>query len=737
MIYRLRKKAFCGLVWVLCALTGMRANATHIFGGELLYKHISGNTYVLELTLYGDCSASIFNTLYTATPTVFVSSSAMSNTQRTLYPVAGTGTEVSAVCPAMRDQTVCNNGTLPGVKQFIYTDTLNLPPAPDWTFTFTSMMGSSSAGRSSNITNVQQPGTSGVYLVATLNNETGHNSSPVYSTIPTPYYCLNILQQYNQGAVDSDNDSLSFALVSAINNNGIDVGYVSPYTPQAPLAASDFTFSTINGQMKFLPDELQNSLVVNQVTEYRDGKVVGTSMREMTFIVLNNCNNNPPTGDLVPVTVTGGTYAGDNVINVCKTSPDISFLIAGGDKDADNIKVTINNLPAGATLDILGDSTNNPDLAFRWNVANVSPGIYTFYVNYEDDHCAISSSQTIAYTINVVKPNSFTMDIIKPTECLHQAYVRYALSHGTLPRTVTVTDGASITRTYVDNTGIVTDSLPVGNYSVSVSSAYLDCGSQSSFSITDDGTLPTPAKVVNEYCQFDELKPLTIIVHQDATVQWQDEQGTPLAGMPAFSTQQAGLYTWYVSQQFKVCASMTDTFQLLVRALPDMQLDAIPKVVCLGDTVHLPIIKDLSYVWSPMADLETDAGGRLYTRRLMQPTTYTVQGTDVYGCVNTASVKFDQIERCCRFSYPDAFTPNGDGRNDQYHVVTYGNMESFDLRIYNRWGQCVYSSNIQDAGWDGTFKGVPCDMGTYYFQLHSKCMTGKTEFHEGPITLIR
>jgi gliding motility-associated-like protein len=53
---------------------------------------------------------------------------------------------------------------------------------------------------------------------------------------------------------------------------------------------------------------------------------------------------------------------------------------------------------------------------------------------------------------------------------------------------------------------------------------------------------------------------------------------------------------------------------------------------------------------------------------------------------------------------PSAFTPNGDGMNDEFKVVTRG-VGLFSLQIFNRWGELVFESEDPNKGWDGTYHG--------------------------------
>lgn len=93
---------------------------------------------------------------------------------------------------------------------------------------------------------------------------------------------------------------------------------------------------------------------------------------------------------------------------------------------------------------------------------------------------------------------------------------------------------------------------------------------------------------------------------------------------------------------------------------------------------------------------------------------------------------------------PNAFTPNNDGINDEYKVTGSGGetgsvaeFDKFRLVIINRWGETVYESNNLAEGWDGNYKGAECPIGTYVFHVEFRDKTGKFQYYQGNITLIR
>ena len=61
---------------------------------------------------------------------------------------------------------------------------------------------------------------------------------------------------------------------------------------------------------------------------------------------------------------------------------------------------------------------------------------------------------------------------------------------------------------------------------------------------------------------------------------------------------------------------------------------------------------------------------------------------------------------------PNAFSPNADGLNDTYTPLAY-DVDSYEMLIYNRWGEKVYQGDHHSPGWDGTYMGKPCPQGVY------------------------
>ena len=86
---------------------------------------------------------------------------------------------------------------------------------------------------------------------------------------------------------------------------------------------------------------------------------------------------------------------------------------------------------------------------------------------------------------------------------------------------------------------------------------------------------------------------------------------------------------------------------------------------------------------------------------------------------------------------PTAFSPNGDGFNDELKVETKG-IESYSLEIYDRFGRTVFETREVDATWDGTFEGTLLSKDVFMFKLSAKSFKSGIPIDQaGQITLIR
>jgi len=95
-----------------------------------------------------------------------------------------------------------------------------------------------------------------------------------------------------------------------------------------------------------------------------------------------------------------------------------------------------------------------------------------------------------------------------------------------------------------------------------------------------------------------------------------------------------------------------------------------------------------------------------------------------------------QIIKNPNIFYPTAFTPNGDNLNDVFNV--FGQyISEFELSIFNRWGELIFSTASIAEGWDGSFRGSPMPEGTYTFVADITDLAGRKVKRSGSVLLLR
>jgi gliding motility-associated-like protein len=107
------------------------------------------------------------------------------------------------------------------------------------------------------------------------------------------------------------------------------------------------------------------------------------------------------------------------------------------------------------------------------------------------------------------------------------------------------------------------------------------------------------------------------------------------------------------------------------------------------------------------------------------------------GCVDTALNNI-KVLKSCYIAVPTAFTPNGDGLNDNLYPLNAYKADGLEFSVYNRTGERVFYTTDWTKKWDGKIKGQPQDSGVYVWMLkYTNHDTGKKVFQKGSTMLIR
>jgi gliding motility-associated-like protein len=198
----------------------------------------------------------------------------------------------------------------------------------------------------------------------------------------------------------------------------------------------------------------------------------------------------------------------------------------------------------------------------------------------------------------------------------------------------------------------------------------------------------------------------------------------------------------------KYILTATDTLGCPKPSFDTVQVTVLPKVrafagrdtmIVFGQPLQLRANGGENYLWSPstwlnnssIANPVANIGPNIDSIR------YIVYVTDPRGCLDSATILVKIFKVNPQIFVPTGFTPNGDGLNDSLKPIAVGIERIEYFRVYNRWGQLVFSTTINGHGWDGRIGGKPQTSNTYVWMVKAIDFTGKSIFQKGTSTLIR
>tara|TARA_R110002096_G_scaffold407290_1_gene605728 strand:- start:14066 stop:16987 length:2922 start_codon:yes stop_codon:yes gene_type:complete len=107
------------------------------------------------------------------------------------------------------------------------------------------------------------------------------------------------------------------------------------------------------------------------------------------------------------------------------------------------------------------------------------------------------------------------------------------------------------------------------------------------------------------------------------------------------------------------------------------------------------------------------------------------------NCIDTTACYRLLIDETCNIDFPNVFTPNGDQVNDLFLPTYQCNFQSFQLKVFNRWGHLVFSAESPELTWDGRVDGLKAESGTYFYLLNYKAEgNSHNRIKKGSFTLL-
>jgi gliding motility-associated-like protein len=183
---------------------------------------------------------------------------------------------------------------------------------------------------------------------------------------------------------------------------------------------------------------------------------------------------------------------------------------------------------------------------------------------------------------------------------------------------------------------------------------------------------------------------------------WQDNSTNP-----TYHVTSPGTY-WVEIRNPSGC-TLSDSIRIDYDNQPNFSLGP-DQFICPGKAVYLK--PDLDPAWQ----LRWEDGSTAPDHTITRPGLYSLLATNGCGSVQDEVLIYKGV---CNVYVPNAFTPNGDGKNDLFKILGTENVSSFHLKVFNRYGETVFETSDKANGWDGKYQGKYLP-GTYVYLLEYK-----------------
>jgi gliding motility-associated-like protein len=154
--------------------------------------------------------------------------------------------------------------------------------------------------------------------------------------------------------------------------------------------------------------------------------------------------------------------------------------------------------------------------------------------------------------------------------------------------------------------------------------------------------------------------------------------------------------------------------------------------ICMMDQLLLSPGGYRSYLW------QDNSSSGVFTAKTSG--SYHVTVTDAEGCINSDTINISYRENCDDIYFPAAFSPNGDGTNENFGPARGSNIflvKNYLFQVFNRYGQVVFSSSNPTVNWDGKCKGSVCPQGAYVWRASYLYRNRHMRNRNGTVVLLR
>ncbi len=189
----------------------------------------------------------------------------------------------------------------------------------------------------------------------------------------------------------------------------------------------------------------------------------------------------------------------------------------------------------------------------------------------------------------------------------------------------------------------------------------------------------------------------------------------------------------YLTGQNGSCPLAHDSVQVEVISIPTVNAPN-DFVVCPGETINAIATSDNSsatILWN------TGQEGASIQLTVQESSIFFVTA-NYMGCISEPDSFFVDVSGICALEVPNVFTPNNDGNNDVFKLISHQGIISLEVVVFNRWGNNLFSSSTPDFVWDGNdSSGRQVTEGTYFYKIEAQSASGEYLSQHGFVQLVR
>lgn len=257
-------------------------------------------------------------------------------------------------------------------------------------------------------------------------------------------------------------------------------------------------------------------------------------------------------------------------------------------------------------------------------------------------------------------------------------------------------------------------------------------------------TLETPQiDVAKSYCLGEPIMLTLRNAYQDGTRYYWTYNGASINATTTYAPDNNSLGWQYYSlfvESVNGCFSEMLVDSFFVSDYPQFKLSANTVDICEQDTLilNVPATAGVQYEFGPSSYFPEglpNLGNSAKYAFINKPGHVYAFATNEYGCEWKDSLYINTFA-CCDLFVPNAFSPNGDGMNDELELMATNLQTIQDFLIFNRYGEVIFTSISQNDTWDGTYKGQKVDIGVYHYYLVYTCSDGTKFTKKGQIHVL-